>query len=149
MSPSSANRNRWTRNVALIGWIISMFGIFWGIWWSFVVLEVLTATKPEMTGLAAYLPRGVYACIIALYAGIFTDGFVRWLDRISGFSPRTTAWRLIGAQGVALGHLGGFVMITAAMTALFNLGWSQFAYGTTVTLLWFAVSILAATRPRQ
>lgn len=131
------------RNKTLIGWAAAVFAVFWGIWWGFLVNELLG--KPSLVlGVIAGRSVDTHQVLVlsAFYVGLFTVSFVAWLWDIRLSVRRSFLRRALECLGVWLGFLG-LVFLFVKVHGLPDV---HIWYGTALTALWFVVPLLVVVR---
>jgi hypothetical protein len=144
-----AERQREIRNLSVLDWTTSVFGLFWGVWWAFFVDRSLENAPNQSTIFGWPVPTTWLWLMSAILVGLFTYFYVAWMwsarklgpeSKIKDVRPQITRLFLICIA---------FVVAMKLLSMKMGFLGAQADYGIALTVVWFVLILVQAFGPQE
>ena len=130
------------RNQVKLSWILAVMGLFFGVWWTLFVDELLHSTITSLAIGSRSLDslQEITVCGAGLFIAAYAYWTVRWLWTLQSHDPRyARATRVASEMIWPTIASGTLVLLIALASWAFDLDRGNAVYGSTLVFSWLVV----------
>ena len=130
------------RKEKLIEWSSGIFGVVWGVWWTWVAVEVIGTDKTlHLPFTSQPITSGILVVTLVGYAPIFIFQYTKWMLRASEASWDAPLRDLIRSSQPMVVSTVIFTTLMVLTSLIVDLPARLYLYGFAVTLAWILTVI--------